>query len=113
MEEESPVHHRSRDAVIQRSELELLLERGSPEPLAAWHRCIACPGPLFCAEVISVFGAAKTYTSSKSTSFQYQNSSGESSGTSEKIILARLPVWKRSLLPNIRGVETPILRKTS
>lgn len=59
--------------------------------------------PLLWVEVISVFRAAKTYTSAKTASSEHQKSLGESVGTSEKIILARLPVWKCSLLPHIRG----------
>lgn len=129
VEEESlPVYQESRNeecaqTITQGSVSKPLLEWGSPESPdslpAAWSpwpthvwwspkgkgwEHAGCPGyPLFCVEIISVFRAAKTYTSTKTTSFERQKSLGESSGTSEKIILARLPVWKCSLLPNIRG----------
>lgn len=62
------------------------------------------PGhPPLCVEIISVFRAPKTYASAKTTSSEHQKSLGESSGTSEKIILVRLWVWKCGLLPSMKG----------
>lgn len=62
------------------------------------------PGhPPLCVEIISVFRAPKTYASAKTLSSEHQKSLGESSGTSEKMILARLWVWKCGLLPSVKG----------